>query len=75
MSRATDFLSNRGHLYVSLKQNQPYYSNYHENNSQNTDAYEYNVAQIVRLSLWTAHFAFGAYFPLLGLLLEAALLI
>lgn len=60
---------------MGLKQNQPYYGNHHENNSQNADAYEDDVAQVVRLTLRTAHVAFGADFPLLGPLLEAALLI
>lgn len=62
------------HLYTLLKQHQPNNSYHHENNSQDADANEDDVAQVVRLSFWVPHAAVSVSVALLGLLLQATLL-
>lgn len=62
------------HLYTLLKQHQPNNSYHHENNSQDTDANEDDIAEVMRLSFCVPHATVAASVALLGLLLQTTLL-
>ena len=61
-------------LYILLQQHQPNNSYHHEDNSQNADADEDDIAQIVRLSVLMPDVVSTAVVSLQGLLLQEALL-
>lgn len=60
--------------YILLKQHQPDDSYHHENDSQNTDANEDNIAQVMRHRFWLPCAAIIVIVSLLGLLLKTTLL-
>lgn len=62
------------HLYRPLKQHQPNNSYHHKNNSQNTDANEDDIAQVMRLNFGVPRAALTVFVSLPSLLLQTALL-
>lgn len=61
-------------LYKPLKQHQPNNSYHHENNSQNTDANEDDIAQVMRLNLQVLRATLTVFISWLILLLQTTVL-